>query len=70
MNNIPPNSPPSAYRDNCSECVTGPYEPATTRMDGDSLLGVYRCGRCLHSWRCWWNPQPLPEDSSVAGDAA
>lgn len=71
MSSIPPNSAgASAYRDNCPECVTGPYEPLTTRMDGESLLGVYRCDACLHSWRCWWAPQSLPEDNSSAGDAA
>jgi hypothetical protein len=61
--------PEPAYRDNCPECLEGPFDPTGTRAEANSLVGDYACTDCGHTWRCWWNMSTFPPNGSPAGDA-
>jgi hypothetical protein len=62
---------PERIADNCPECLEGPNVPSAVAVGESSVMGLYGCRACRHTWTCSWALSVLndPEDDA-AGEPA
>jgi hypothetical protein len=57
------------FLDRCPECLDSLVAPYIATVEGVQARGVYRCGRCAHTWTCNWATYAPVLDMDAFGGA-